>query len=432
MTFVCLANLAGPTTRTSPAELAPALLDVVPRIKVEGEAPCIWADVRGLDAPTIADRLLVRLRDLGCAHPRAGVARTPVAAGVAARYGSEPLVVVPPSGDREFLAPHRVSVLAPDDGLTQLLAGTGIERCGDLARLDQASVEVIYGAEGVAFWRLARGDDSRLIFDAAERALPDAALDWTDYVLRDSERLLFVINRLVLAVCDRLTELGQGATAFTLAFALANGTRVEQPFHPSRASADVRTWLRLARHRLDGVRLPDAVTGVALRVDAVAPIEAVQGDVLDRGFATAKAAEDALARVLDHGGVLVTPDLTRHPLPGRRSRWVEQPPALVWARPQVAPEDTLPRLALHLLPAPETVTVETVDRRGFPAPLRYTARDGCHDLVTASGPDCVSGGEWEEEPYAYELYCCVRTDGEIVLLAREAREGTWEVVGVWR
>jgi hypothetical protein len=74
-----------------------------------------------------------------------------------------------------------------------------------------------------------------------------------------------------------------------------------------------------------------------------------------------------------------------------------------------------------------------VDRRGVAAPARYRDRDGWQELVAASGPDCVSGGQWEgEEAYAWELYCCVREDGEMVQLGRDARSGRWLLHGTWR
>lgn len=446
MTFVCLSRLGGPTVAGSAtaeataAELAPRLLTAAPRVRAEARG-LIWADARGLPPRPLAVTLLALLRERGgCANPSAGIARTAIAAEVASLFGRgnhgphEPIIEVAAGAEREFLAPHDVDVLAPDTALARLLQGTGIECCGDLARLDQAAVEVRFGPDGVALWRLARADDPRRLFDPALRPLPDASLEWSDYVLRDPERLLFAINGLAGTVCAALRETGQGATAFTLAFGLASGATVEQAFNPSRANASQRTWMRLIRDVLERIRLPDAVVGVFLRVDAAARSEIVQGDILDRGFGTAQAAEEALARILDQGSIVVTPENSRHPLLARRTRWVEQPPALVWARPQIGPEDTEPALSLHLRPEPASIEVATADRRGFAAPLRYRSHQGgdswC-DLVSASGPDCISGGQWDE-PYACEFYCCVRQDGAIVLLSRDARSGAWQEVGEWR
>jgi hypothetical protein len=429
MTFVCLSRLAGPTGAVNAAELAPVLLARAPRVRADAHG-LIWADARGLPARPLSEALLALLCGHECVEPHAGIAQTPVAAEVASRFGVTPIVEVPAGTDRDFLASHPVTVLSPEPALERLLDGTGIESCADLARLDRAAVEVRFGLEGLALWRLARADDRRLLFDPTIRPLPDASLEWTDFALRDPERLLFAINGLAGTVCAALRDTGQGATGFTLAFGLADGSTVERPFHPSRANGNQRTWMRLIRDALERLELRDAVVGVFLRVDAAARSEIVQGDVLDRGFGTAQVAEEALARILDQGSIVITPDNSRHPVLGRRTRWIEQPPALVWARPQIAPEDTEPALALHLWPEPQPVEAVTADRRGFEAPLRYRARDGWHDLVSASGPDCVSGGQWDTA-YACELYCCVRADGEIVLLSRDALSGEWQEVGGW-
>lgn len=442
MTVVCLWQLgsAGGGALPAGADLGAALLERAPRIKIENGSrnnpadAIAWADARGLRGASLAEALLGILRKQGCTAPLAGVATTPAAAEVAARCVASvaaPLAEVPPGEDRAFLAPRPLAVLRPAPDLLALLDGAGLERCQELAALDQASVELRFGAEGVALWRLARADDRRLLFGPAPRPLPHASLEWTDYELEDPERLLFVVNRLVQQVCSALHELGQGARTFTLTFALARGGQVEQPFNPSRPSADPRAWLRLIRSGSERLRLPGGAVGVALRVDAVQPSGSVQGDLLDRGFASARVAEEALARVIDRDGPLVAPSNTRHPLLSHRTTWLEQEPALVWARPQIGPGDTLPELALHLLPRPELVEVETTNRRGFAVPVRYRGADGWHDLLTASGPDCISGGRWTES-WAYELYCCVRADGELVQLGRDARRNRWELQGSWR
>lgn len=436
MTCVCLSSFGTPTGADARhAELAALLLAYAPRVRAEGPHSLIWADARGLHARSLAEALLSVLRTQGCSAPRAGVAHAPVVAMVASCFGdpAAAIIEVPPGEECRYLAPFPLTVLNPAPDLASLLDGVGIERCGALADLAREDVEVRLGPEAVALWRLARADDRRLLFGPAPRALPHAALEWTDYELRDTERLLFVINRLAGSVTGALHELGQGAQAFTLTFMLARGGMVEHPFHPSRATADQRSWIRLIRHALERERLPDLVSGIALRVDAVLPSESVQGDLLDRGFATARDAEAAMARVLDQGATLVTPTTTRHPLLRRRTRWREQESALVWARPQLGPGEIEPELLLHLLSEPEPVEVETVDRRGFAAPVRYRDREGWHEMVTASGPDCVSGGRWEgEEAYAWELYCCVREDGEMVQLGRDARSSRWMLHGTWR
>src|SRR5262249_30915732 len=154
------------------------------------------ADARGLQARSLAETLIGILLARGCRAPCAGIATTSVAAKVAALHGTEKITVVPPGADREWIAPVSVTVLVPGPELANLLDGTGVECCGELAALDQAAVELRFGASGVALWRLARADDHMIPFGPPPAPLPHASLEWTDYVLRDPERLLFVINRL--------------------------------------------------------------------------------------------------------------------------------------------------------------------------------------------------------------------------------------------
>ena len=108
------------------------------------------------------------------------------------------------------------SVLEPDPHLAALLDGIGVETCGELAALEGESVEVRLGAEGVRLWKLARGDDDRLIFAPIPRALPHASLEWSDYALTDTERLLFSVNALLGTVCEKLMERGSLAREMTL------------------------------------------------------------------------------------------------------------------------------------------------------------------------------------------------------------------------
>ena len=443
MTFVCLWNPVAGTAAAS-AELAAALLTLAPRIRADRPG-LIWADARGLAAPALTAALLAMTRERG-GVPRAGVALVPVAAEVAAVHGAGETTVVEPGGERAFLAPFPIGVLDPPKALVPALAATGIEHCGDLAGLTAGAVEVRFGRAGIALWRRARADEPRLLFAPMPAGLPAASLEWTDYALHDPERLLFILNRLTGSVSAALRARGQGADRLALVFALAGGSSAEHVVQPSRATADGTAWMRVLRDTLERVRLDDGIVGLTLRAESVRAVECVQGDVLDRGFASAGAAEEALARVLDRDGALVAPRNSRHPLLRRRTEWIEQPSSFVWARPQVGPEDTDPAITLHLLPVPVAVDVETTPREGFAVPVRYREHSGTsvrermldrergtgwHAIVAASGPDCLSGGQWEAA-YACEAYCCVRADGEMVQLCRDALRDVWEVHGVWK
>jgi hypothetical protein len=109
----------------------------------------------------------------------------------------------------------------------------------------------------------------------------------------------------------------------------------------------------------------------------------------------------------------------------RRARWRVREEVIV---PRRAPSD--PALTLQLLPDLCEVEVRTERRGGFAVPAAYRDAKGAWDLAQALGPDCISGGYWESR-YAREYYQCVRQDGQMVLLCRDALAERWVLSGWW-
>jgi hypothetical protein len=456
MSYVCLWSPAWPTGAAFDADLAPALLACAPRVVV-GDDNRIWIDARGLHAAQLAEQLLTVVRAHGIPGVRAGTALTPIAAECAAvhhatRSASDEgsaltggaLTVVKPGMDREFIAPFLVSVLKPDEFIASLLEGLGLDTVGRFAALDAESIELRLGLDGVRLWSRARAEDDRWFFNTPIRALPSASLEWMEYALRDSERLLFVINSLLASVCAALAAQGERAREITLIFSLANKTQYTHPLRSSRPTADQKRWLRLVRDALEQLTLPDAVMGLALSVDAVTGNDGAQGDLFDRGFASADTVEIMLADLADdQGNVVVAPSSTAHPLPERRTRWVAEAPSAIATRGITYSNrpPTTPELTLQLLPLPQPILVDTATRRDHEVPIRYRDDDGWHDLVDVAGPDRVSGGEWESA-FAREYFKCVREDGMLVWMfvakderlgtsTREAKDHWWFLQGWW-
>jgi hypothetical protein len=432
--IVCLASPTAGVAELS--EVAPRLVALTPRVVVESRG-LMWCDAQGLDASRVAygGLELVRGEDgaRGIVDASAGVARTPIAAEVAAitagaaRGGT--VTVVPPGGDAGFLAAYPIEVLGPSPHLCSLLRGSGVERCGDLAALDHESVEVRFAAEGSRIWRLARADDRRRLFPPLQRTMPGASFEWLDYVLSEPERLLFVINGLMSSVCEQLGDRGAGAREMALVFSLANRTTYEHRLRPARVTASQRAWMRLVRSELERIELPDAVTGIFLSVLSMGGELQRQGDLFDRGFASARATEQTLAQLLDdRGSRLLTSHNSAHPLVDRRTEWVEQD-ATVAVTPSLQARMVEPRLTLQLLPQPRPILVETARRRDHELPIRCCLDDGWEEITAAAGPDLVSGGEWQS-PFAREYHRCTTGSGRLVWIFREGA-AQWFLHGWW-
>jgi protein ImuB len=443
MSFVCLWTPSWRTGAASAAELAPILLAAVPRVATDARG-LLWADARGMNARAVAGELLELMRARGVADIRVGVSAKPIVAELAATVdcallGGHPLIAncvfVESGREAEFLAPLPIDVLSPSPQLLPLLDGTGIATCGDLAILDLEAVEVRFGIEGVRIWQLARADDRRPIFTEVPRELPHASVEWADYTLTDPERLVFIINALAERVITSLDERGESARELALVLALANREQSTSRVRFARPTTSRKIWMRQIRALLERLTLGDAITGVLLRVDALAAKRSPQGDLFDRGFASASATEQALAQLIDdQGEILFTPQRSGHVLLDRRTQWVaESPSALVERSGSDVGAGRAPvslSLTLQLLPHPQPIVVVTAGRRDHYIPVRY--RDGAvwHDLEEVAGPDRTSGGHWEGG-YAREYFRGVREDGVLVWLFRDAIDETWFLHGLW-
>ncbi|MBA3890007.1 MAG: hypothetical protein H0X64_05705, partial [Gemmatimonadaceae bacterium] len=183
---------------------------------------------------------------------------------------------------------------------------------------------------------------------------------------------------------------------------------------------------------LERIVLPDAVVGVELRIDRVTGNDGAQGDLFDRGFASAGAVVEAVADLADDQGdaVLVKPRNSAHPLLDLRTSWLPVSPGEAARGPIGMPAANAagPHLTLQLVTPPREIAVETERRRDHERPIRYRDDRGWHGLVETAGPERVSGGTWES-PFAREYFRCVREDGVLVWLYRGG--GDWYMQGWW-
>lgn len=339
--------------------------------------------------------------------------------------------------ERAWLAALPLAALESDRRLLTLLEGVGVHTLGDLAGLEREAVEVRFGGEAVSSWRLARGDDRRMLFDRIPPERPHGSIEFVDYVLTDPSRLLFTANALLGPVCDRLQDRGEHARTLRLVLPLGNGETWERTIRPARPTASRDTWLRLVRGVLDRLTVPDAVTGMRVEVPTTEAAAVRQGDLFDRGFATASAVEAAVARLAERQLRPLGPEVNGHPVLERRAEWRTQSIARSAAAAPTAPArptegaEEATAVGLQLLSEPRRVELETAPRRDHEVPVRLRDRRGWREIVLAAGPDRISGGQWEAVAYAREYYRCVTEEGVPLWIYRDGLDGSWYLHGYW-
>ncbi|MEO5589842.1 MAG: hypothetical protein ABIS03_09665, partial [Gemmatimonadaceae bacterium] len=154
-----------------------------------------------------------------------------------------------------------------------------------------------------------------------------------------------------------------------------------------------------------------------------------QGDIFDRGFATARATEETVAQLLDdQGAVIVVASNSRHPLLEKRTVWQAQEPAHAARAHMVKESRADPQLTLQLFAEARRITVKTARRRDHDLPVRYREDGDWVHIESAAGPDRVSGEQWEKS-FAREYFRCVNESGTLVWIYRE--RGEWYLQGWW-
>ncbi len=150
----------------------------------------------------LVEKIAQAVTDRGVAC-RTGVADGMFAAQLAARTGSDG-VVVPPGGARRFLAPHPAGLLEHPE-LSNLLVQLGIHTLGDFAALPAKDVLARFGVVGEIAHRLARGLEPRPLAPRPPSAELSAEMEFDPPALQ-AEPVVFAGK----ALADRLHALLAG------------------------------------------------------------------------------------------------------------------------------------------------------------------------------------------------------------------------------
>lgn len=321
--------------------------------------------------------------------------------------------IVPVGGCAAYLASAPIALIPMDEELRATFIALGLETGGALAALAAGDVERRWGAEGLAVWRLACGDDLRRPVlaraDSAREVSTELAMSTAT-----TEPLLFIVRAALGQLVDALVRDGRAAAVLAITLTLDDRRGAMLNAMPHTITREVRSPKPLARvvplfahcrALLDSWVLTAPVCAVRVAVTATAPMGSEQGDLLAASWrdpAAADAAFERLRSTLGAGSVVrpVPQDAHR---PDREAVWSELFDAPSPRVREPAPSST--NTPARFLENPEAVAVET--KRGTPSMLRWRGQRIA--ISHANGPERLSG-DWWKAHYARDYWRCESED----------------------
>ncbi len=263
-----------------------------------------FLDVRGCQGlfgptPEIARQIKARIKEEIGLVASVGVAPNKFLAKLAGDLGKpDGLVVVPPDGVAEFLAPLPVSRLWGVGAKgEQRLHALGVRAIGQLADLPERVVVDHFGKHGRQLWRLARGQDDRpVVSDREAKSISTETTFAQD--IADREALRTWLLGLVEQLAGRLRQEGLRARAVELKIRSADfRTRTRGLTLSQGTDSTEALWQAAAalfEQALSSDLLPVRLLGTG--ASKLTRDRAVQGDLFDGGL---EVRQGALDRAVD-------------------------------------------------------------------------------------------------------------------------------------
>jgi protein ImuB len=435
--------------RAEVARASAALLQASPQVTPLIGAPGMWwIGASGFDTLGGEAALAAALQAIASTwHPdaRVAIADSCVAAraatwderaardthGTHGTHGTERMrrrpLVIPTGHDAEYLADVPLALLPMPAPLRASLLALGFRTGGGFAALEPRDVEQRWGVDGLAAWRMARGEDPRrphLARADADRTVHAELGSSTD----TTEPLLFLVRGALDRLVGASVADGRAVAAIALTLTLDGGARtITRDVRPAAPVGRTAPLFEQCRAVLSSWALPAPVQAITVRIAATAPLAGRQGDLLDASWRDIAAVEAALARLRAELGALsvVVPAAVDAHLPERAAQWVDADAAI--PAPPLEPPPTAPPAdgrAVRVLDPPEPAEVETIAHR--PTVLRWRARR--IPLVRLHGPERLDGAWWHT-PVARDYWRCADGEAREYVVYADRNTKQWYVQG---
>jgi len=414
-------------------DLAAHLLNHTPAVTRAGLGR-FWFDAAGQERlggeEALAERLHRTTVEAGYTAARVAVAGSVVAAEAACRLPGDPVSVIPPGApsgndagvDADFLAFLPLGLLSLDSEVHEVLEAMGLQTVGELAALPAPSLELRFGAAGLAARDLARGLDPRgpLTCGGPSARLVELTLEPPAQTL---DALVFGARAALVTLLRTLEAQGAQVARLRLHFKL-DGVHapISREAGLSRPTTRLGPLVDLCRAALDQITLPAPVVSLGVEVtEKVQAVRGEQGALFQSRFRDPEALEAALSRIRARCG----PDSVACPVPVDEHRpeaqgaWVpeglaalNEPPGPP-PPPEPAATEALPA-ARRVLQTPEDLCVR--EAGGVPLSVHLDRR--WHALAAAGPARRLSGGWWNDTGHDRHDRLVTTTGGARLLISR--------------
>jgi len=419
-----------------PGTLEAIARDFSPRIERVSDRE-ITLDLHGLeqligDAPTIAAELRRTAADRGLGV-RVAIAGTRTAARLLV-HGHAGITIAEPGDERRAVAHLAIDLLpvvvSEPDVLT--LKRWGLRTLGDFADLPDDEVAARLGQAGVAWQRLARGEDPRPLVPAAPEERFEQALE-LEWPIDGLEPLSFVLGRLMDPLSAHLEQRDRGAAVLHVRLHLVTRevhTRSLQLPAPMR---DARTLRTLALLDLEANPPSAAIDRVVVAVDPT-PGRVVQYSLLARPLPSPEQLSTLMARLnalMGEGrsGAPVEVD-SWHPGAFAMKTFApreEHASSASWRESHSARQSPSLAIRRFRIPVPIRVQFEAgkpsrvaVDRRGLAGGR----------VSTCAGPWRTSGAWWDSDVWSRDEWDVTLQGGETYRVYHDRDSGHWFLDGI--
>ncbi len=353
--------------------------------------------VFSLTARQIAENVLERIP-----QARIAVAATIETAILAAR-NLPGLTFIAAGEEQSILGALPVDCLPPDPEIFQTFDLWGIRTLADLARLPEKGIAERLGPRGLWMQKLARGAIDRPLRPVIPETTYEESTE-LDYPLELLEPLLFLINRFLHDICERLDA--QSLAAGALCLTLNRTERILRPPFPTR---DVKFLLKLVEHDIESHPVDEAIQKIKLLILPVEP-RRVQHGLFTPAAPEPEKLELTLGKIRGLVGAANVgyPELFNTHRPG-------------------AGFSPTTHLAFRYFRPPLAARVET--EAGVPKHLSASLCRGA--IVKIAGPWRSSGDWWRPDLWDRDEWDLALADGALYRIYQDRSMRQWFVEGIY-